>query len=132
MLSGCRQTGEKKAAPAPPAQQHNAPEQDVPERMPAISMDGAAVGKIGSFEQLTPEIFVELTILYRKEMKEWLKTARTLKPSMRERYLEKANQTFFSAFGITEEEYVRFGENNTDELNRYLEEHPELLIDAMG
>lgn len=66
--------------------------------MPAVTIDREAVGEIGSFDRLTPALFIELTIIYRKEMKEWL----------------------------------RYGERNQEELNRYLEEHPELLEDAMG
>lgn len=132
LLPACRQTGEKKVEPSPRPRKEEKQESPHPDAMPAVTIDREAVGEIGSFDRLTPALFIELTIIYRKEMKEWLQTARTLDPGMQQRYLEKANRVFFNTFGITEKEYLRYGERNQEELNRYLEEHPELLEDAMG
>jgi len=131
---GCRQTVEKQVEPSTPRTEEEAesPPAETPEDIPEIHLDREAVGKIGSFEQLSPRLFIELTILYRRETERWLTTAQTLDPGLREQYLERANRVFFSTFGITEEEYLRFGERNQEELNRYLEEHPELMKDVMG
>jgi hypothetical protein len=82
---------------------------------------------IGKVDKLTPEIFVKITILYRKESKNWVEKSMSLPASEQEKFIEDANSRFFSSIGITEEEYLSFSEKNIDELNAYLEEHPELV-----
>lgn len=82
---------------------------------------------IGIIDEFTPEIFVKLTILYRKESALWLERAQRLEPEEREEFLERENRQFFADFGITEEEYIQYSENNIEKLNKYMSEHPELL-----
>ena len=37
------------------------------------------------------------------------------------------NKKFFNSFGITEEQYIEYSQKNIDELNKYMEDHPELV-----
>jgi hypothetical protein len=89
--------------------------------------DVESIKDIGKVDKLTPEIFVKITILYRKESKNWVEKSMGLPPSEQEKFIEDANSKFFSSLGITEEEYLSFSEKNIDELNAYLKEHPELV-----
>lgn len=82
---------------------------------------------IGRIEKLTPELFVKVTVLYRKESKVWLDKAKTMPAGEQEKFIEDVNRKFFSYLGLTEEEYTGFSANNIDELNAYMELHPELL-----
>ena len=87
---------------------------------------------IGTIEEFTPEIFVRLTILYKKESTRWLEEAALLSDAEQYRYFEESNRSFFEYFGITEEDYIRYSTNHIDELNKYLEEHPELTPPLQG
>jgi hypothetical protein len=82
---------------------------------------------IGKIHEFNPEVFVKLTILYRRESKKWFEEAQSLPPDAQSKYLEEANSNFFSTFGITEKEYTDYSQNNIEELNDYMEKHPELL-----
>jgi hypothetical protein len=92
---------------------------------PGISHD------IGLIDELTPEVFVKLTILYRRENRRWLEHSQALTPEEQERYLERKNNEFFSRYGLEEEEYVSYSQQNIDELNEYIAEHPELMSQLM-
>lgn len=129
--AGCKQTAQqsKPREPSRKVQREKSPEASA--SIPRVTIDQRGVEEIGSFDRLTPEIFVKITILYRKEMKQWLRTARSLNPGKQQLFFEEANRTFFRTLGITEEEYLRYSERNQEKLNRYLEEHPELLREAM-
>ena len=83
--------------------------------------------EIGVIKKLSPEIFVKITILYRKENKKWLEESKSLPSNEQQIYIEKAHKSFFETFGITEEEYIHYSQNNIDELNTYMSEHQELL-----
>ena len=87
---------------------------------------------IGTIEEFTPEIFVRLTILYKKESTRWLEEAVLLSDAEQYRYFEESNRSFFEYFGITEEEYIHYSTDHIDELNKYLEEHPELTTPLHG
>ncbi len=78
-------------------------------------------------DEFTPEIFVKLTILYRKKSALWLERAQSLEPEERDKFLERENRQFFASFGTTEDEYIQYSENNIEKLNKYMSEHPELL-----
>ncbi len=82
-------------------------------------------------DTLTPELFVKITIQYRREHKKWLEEAQELSPEERSDFIENANKTFFERIGITEEEYIAYSQNNIETLNAYIEEHPQLLPEAM-
>ncbi len=86
---------------------------------------------VSQFNTLTPELFVEITIQYRKEHKKWLEEAQELPPDERSDFIENANKTFFNRLGITEDEYVAYSQNNIEILNAYIEEHPQLLPKVM-
>lgn len=87
---------------------------------------------IGTIEEFTPEIFVRITILYKKESTRWLEEAALLSDAEQHRYIEESNRSFFEYFGITEEDYLRYSTDHIDELNKYLEEHPELTTPLQG
>ena len=87
---------------------------------------------IGTIGEFTPEIFVRLTILYKKESTRWLEEAALLSDAEQHRYFEESNRSFFEYFGITEEDYIRYSTDHIDELNKYLEEHPELTPPLQG
>lgn len=82
-------------------------------------------------DTLSPEIFVRITIQYRKEHKKWLEEAQNVMPENREEFIEKKNRAFFERLGITEEQYITYGQENVEALNAYIEEHPQLLPEAM-
>ncbi len=84
---------------------------------------------IGIIDQFTPELFIKLTILYKRESKRWLEESTSLSPEDQKSYFEKANSTFFRTFGITESDYTSYSKSHIDELNSYMEEHPELLTE---
>ncbi len=86
---------------------------------------------IGVVDELTPEAFIRTTILYRRENRMWLEQSQSLSSKEQERYLEEMNTAFFSRFGFTEEEFLAYGENNTTELDAYIQEHPELMVEMM-
>ncbi|KPJ89619.1 MAG: hypothetical protein AMS17_01175 [Spirochaetes bacterium DG_61] len=96
------------------------------------SETGYNVEDIGTIERFTPEIFVQVTILYKKESSKWIKESGLLPADEQNRYIERANRLFFSQFGITEQDYLEYSQNNVDELNRFLEEYPELLSQLKG
>jgi hypothetical protein len=132
ITAGCRQAVNREVKTSEPDGVKTRKEEKVrQEDPPSVALDEKAIRELGSDEEMNVERFVQMTILYRKEMKKWLETARKLEPGMQEPYIEKANRTFFSRLGTTEDEYLSFAERNQEELNRYMEEHPEILRDAM-
>jgi hypothetical protein len=82
---------------------------------------------IGIIEEFSPEIYVKITILYKNESKKWLEEFASLDPDKQKKYFEDASTAFFERFGITEEEYINYGKEHTEELDQYMNEHPELL-----
>jgi len=88
----------------------------------------AQIGKIKTF---TPELFVKLTIVYRRENKKWLKEVQNLPSAEQDAFIEQKNKEFFTRFGISEEQYISYSQNNIEELNKYMSEHPELLPELM-
>ena len=84
-------------------------------------------GRKGVEETLSPEDFVKVTIEYRRESKKWLEESRALPPEEQPGYIEESNRVFFESRGLTEEEYTIYSQIHQDELNAYMEEHPELL-----
>jgi hypothetical protein len=82
---------------------------------------------IGKIEKFTPEIFVKVTIIYQRESREWIQQSISLLLETQNEYIEKANRLFFEQFGTTEEEYLRYSQENIDELDRFLKNHPEFL-----
>jgi len=134
IFPACKRRSEEKEAveervvvPAPGDYPTDLGEQD--KKRAPVGTEAAA--DIGEFEELTPEIFVKITILYREENKKWLLKSRSLPPEEQGKYIEDANAAFFQASGITEEEYIHYSQNNMDELNEYMSEHPELLPKVM-
>jgi len=87
---------------------------------------------IGIIDEFTPEIFVKLTILYRRESEIWMKEAQSIEPNQRDKFLERENEKFFARFGTTEEEYIQYSENNIEKLNEYMSERPELLSELQN
>ncbi len=133
LLPACSRSREEKEHRAPVVKQKQR------EKTPARAgkrEPGAKTGNnipenIGPIETLTPELFVQITIQYRKEHKKWLQEAQHLFPDERSDFIEKANDAFFERLGITEEEYIAYSQNNIDALNEYIEKHPQLLPDVM-
>ena len=82
-------------------------------------------------EKLTPELFVNITIRYQRETKDWLEESRALPEKEQEAYLDKMNREFFAKLGMTEEEYVAFSQSHIEELDAYMEKHPELMDQLM-
>ena len=114
----------------------------VPETTPEIQLERRDKDKappkeekgseIGTIEEFTPEVFVRLTILYRKESSKWLEDAAQLSEAEQQRYFDEENRRFFEKYGITEEDYIRYSTDNIEELNRYMEENPDLMGELRG
>ena len=85
------------------------------------------LGYIGGEEELTTELFIQITIHYRMENKKWIEASQTMSPEEQERYLNEMNEQFFAELGVTEEQYISYGEKHANELDAYVQEHPELL-----
>jgi hypothetical protein len=83
--------------------------------------------EIGTIQEFTPESFVKVTILYKKMTRVWLEETMTLPSEEQKEYLDLENQKFFDAFGITEEQFIEYSQENIEELNKYMEDHPELI-----
>ena len=86
---------------------------------------------INSVDELTPELFIRITILYRRENRKWIEKSQSLSSQEQERYLEEMNDAFFTKLGVTEEEYIAYGENNANELDSYVQDHPELMREIL-
>ena len=82
---------------------------------------------IGHVDELTPELFVKITIRYRDENREWIEKSQSLSSQEQEQYLDEMNKAFFAELVITEEQYTSYGEHNAEELDRYVRDHPELM-----
>ena len=82
---------------------------------------------IGRVDELTPELFVKITIRYRDENMKWIEKSQSLSSQEQERYLNEMNEAFFAELGITEEQYTSYGEHHSEELDRYMRDHPELM-----
>ena len=82
---------------------------------------------IGSVDELTPELFIKITILYRDENRKWIEKSQSFSPKEQELYLNEMNEVFFANLGITEEQYTAYGEHNAEELDEYVQDHPELI-----
>jgi hypothetical protein len=87
---------------------------------------------IGRVDELTPELFVKITIRYRDENRKWIEKSQSLSLQEQEQYLDEMNEAFFADLGITEEQYTSYGENNAEELDRYVRDHPELMQALMN
>ncbi len=85
------------------------------------------VSEVGTIKDFTPETFVTITILYRKMTRKWLDETMALPPEKQKNYLDEENLSFFNTFGITEEQFIKYSQENIDELNKYMKEHPELI-----
>jgi hypothetical protein len=86
------------------------------------------VNEVGTIEEFTPETFVIITILNRKMTRKWLDEAMILPPEEQKKYIDEENLSFFSAFGITEEQFIKYSQENLEEINNYMEDHPELIF----
>jgi hypothetical protein len=86
------------------------------------------IDNIGIVNKLTPETFVKITILYNSTYQNWLEESQNLPTDEQRRFLDEMNMKFFSQFGLTEDEYVKYSQNNMEELNNYIASHPELLV----
>ena len=82
---------------------------------------------IGRVDELTPELFVKITIRYRDENRKWIENSQSLSSQEQEQYLNEMNEAFFAELGITEEQYTSYGEHNAEELDRYVRDRPELM-----
>jgi len=82
-------------------------------------------------EELTLELFVKITIMYNKQNRRWIEESQSLPPKKQEQYLESMNNEFFSVLGLTEEEYVAYSQAHIEELDAYIEKHPELRSQLM-
>jgi len=78
-------------------------------------------------KEFTPEIFINLTIVYRSKNKKWLEDSVDFTPEMKKEFLENEHRKFFEKYGITEDDYINYSQTHVDELNNYMSEHPELL-----
>jgi len=85
------------------------------------------VYEIGEIQNFTPETFIIITILNKKMTGVWLDEARSLPFDKQKKHIDEENLSFFNAFGTTEEQFVKYSQENIEELNNYLEEHPELI-----
>ena len=86
---------------------------------------------IGIIDELTPELFIRITILYRKENMQWIEDSQSLSSLEQERYLEEMNDAFFEKLGYSEKEFLAYGEQNANELDSYVQDHPELMRELL-
>jgi hypothetical protein len=85
--------------------------------------------EIGAIEEFTPELFVRITVLYRSESARWIAESSSLPDAEQQRYIDEENIRFFGRFGTTEDEYIRYSTEHWEELDSYIEAHPELMSD---
>jgi len=132
-LPACSRNREEKEQKPPVFKQERREKEpaETGKKEPREEIGGGNFEGIGPIDTLTPELFVQITIQYRKAHKKWLEEAQELPPNNRSAFIEKANRTFFERIGITEGEYIAYSQNNIDALNAYIEEHPQLLPDVM-
>jgi hypothetical protein len=78
-------------------------------------------------KSFTPELFVALTIKHRKETLRWLEDSKKMSEDDQKKYLENANRAFFEAFGTSEEAFIQYPQRHIDDLNDYINDHPELM-----
>jgi len=133
LFSCSKDKREARLTPTPPSEAEKSPETEIakstlPEKLESQEELEAQIGKIKTF---TPDLFVKLTIIYRRENKRWLEEVQNLPPAEQDAFIENKNREFFNRFGITEEEYISYSQNNIEELNAYMSEHPELLPELM-
>ncbi len=89
------------------------------------------LNEVGTILEFTPETFVIITILNRKMTRKWLDEAMALTPEEQKKDLDDENLSFFNAFGITEEQFIKYSQENIDKLNNYMEENPELISELL-
>jgi hypothetical protein len=82
---------------------------------------------ISHVDDMTPELFIRITIQYQRENRVWIETSRTMASEEQREYLDRMSDEFFSRTGITEQQYLAYGEQHADELDAYVQEHPELM-----
>ena len=78
-------------------------------------------------KEFTPDVFVALTIKHRKETLRWVEESKNLPEEEQNKYLETANRAFFESYGTNEDAFTRYPQRYMDELNSYINEHPELM-----
>jgi hypothetical protein len=86
---------------------------------------------ISNVSELTPELFVRITIQYQRENRKWIETSQRMESKEQEVYLNRMNEDFFARIGITEQQYLAYGEQNADALDAYVQEHPELMRELL-
>jgi len=131
LIPACNRSREKKEPGSPVLKQEERKKTPAQAEKKEPETGASMPVVIGPVDTLTPELFVQITIQYRKEHKKWLQEAQELPPDKRSDFIEKANRDFFKSLGITEEEYIAYSQNNIDALNAYIEENPQLLPDVM-
>jgi hypothetical protein len=77
----------------------------------------------------TPDVFVALTIKHRKETQKWVDEVKNLSEDEQKKYLENANKAFFESYGTTEDAFIQYPQRHMEDLNGYINEHPELMKD---
>ncbi len=85
--------------------------------------------EIGVIEEFTPELFVRITVLYRSESARWIAESSTLSDAEQQRYIDEENKRFFGRLGTTEDEYIRYSTEHWEELDSFIEAHPEFMSD---
>jgi hypothetical protein len=80
-------------------------------------------------KDFAPDVFVALTIKHRKETQRWVDEVKNLSEDEQKKYLENANRAFFESYGTTEDAFIQYPQRHMEELNGYINEHPELMKD---
>lgn len=128
-----KDSGEPSVSPSePPELKETTPSSEEVARIGERRLSEELSSETGAFDELTPELFVRLTILYRSESAQWVVESSSFPDAEQQRYIDEENRRFFDRFGITEEEYIRYSTEHIEELERYLEAHPELISDLKG
>jgi hypothetical protein len=127
VLNGCakwKKPREEQEEAAPPQVEVQTP---VPAEEPIRKELEDLLQRSKPIKSFTPELFVALTIKHRKETLRWVEESKKMSEDDQKKYLEKANRAFFESFGTNEEAFIQYPQSHMDELNAYINDHPELM-----
>lgn len=78
-------------------------------------------------DKLTPEVFFAITILHRQYIEELEAGVVDTPNAAQTAIFEQKKNEFFNNLKISYEEYMGYYEKNSAEMNRYIQNHPEIM-----
>ena len=126
-ISGCAKWKKEKEVRKESASPRVEPAAPSPSDLPMRKDLEDLLDRSKPIKAFTPELFVALTIKHRKETVKWVKESKKMSEEDQKKYLENKNKAFFDSYGTTEEAFIQYPQRHMDELNDYIEAHPDLM-----